>query len=584
VLAIYLPLLTASSSVILILSMHELGLFVELSLLIILVTLVSIVMRLLRQPLILGYIIAGLIVGTAVPLLSDGTLHISPHGFDIFSSLGIVLLLFIIGLELRVAVLKQLGVVVFVIALAILLIVGGIGQSSAMLFGFSFIEGVILGLALFFSSTIVIVKMLSDKKEHTRLHGQITIGVILLDDIVATLALLFVAAGKNGGLHVSEIGFLFLKGALLVGALSFTAVKLLPKLSHQFAKSQELLFLFAISWGLGIATLFQWAGFSIEVGALFAGVSLASLPYTKQMESRLKPLRDFFIVIFFVTLGAELHLDNIISGLVPALLLSLLVITLKPILVMLVMRLFRYTKRTSFKVGINLSQISEFSIILAVVATAAGMVDEKITAIITVVALITITTSTYLMQYDTVIFSWLERRLPWLREPEDRREKNINDTYELVLFGYRRGGHEFVKTFRKMEKKFTVIDYDPAMIETLERLDVPHMYGDATDIEFLRDVGLKHAKLVVSTITHFSTNEDLVQYVHKVNPEAVIVCYADDSNDAEELYRMGVSYVMLPHYIGSERINHFIRKNGTAKKAFAEYRKQHLSGLPRVES
>jgi len=563
--------------------MHGLELFVELSLLLILVTLVSVVMRLLRQPLILGYIISGLIIGTALPLLSNNVLSLDPDGFDIFSSLGIVLLLFIIGLELRVSVLKRLGPVVFAIAAAILLVLGSLGQLAAQLLGFTFTEGIIIGLALFFSSTIVIVKMLSDRKEHTRLHGQIAIGVIILDDIVATLALLFVAAGQSGGLHASEIGILFVKGILLTGALSLAALKLLPKLSHQFAKSQELLFLFAISWGLGIAALFQWAGFSIEVGALFAGVSLASLPYTKQMESRLKPLRDFFIVIFFVTLGAELHLDNIIAGLIPALILSTLVIFLKPIVVMLVMRLFHYTKRTSFKVGINLSQISEFSIILAVVATGASMISEQITAIITVVALITITVSTYLMQYDNDLFAWLERRLPWLREPEDRREKNIHDTYELILFGYRRGGHEFVKTFRKMDKKFTVIDYDPAMIETLERLDVPYMYGDATDTEFLHDIGLKHAKLIVSTITHISTNEELVQYAHRVNPSAVIVCYADDSNDAEKLYKMGVSYVMLPHYIGSERINHFIRRNGTSKKAFEEFRQHHLTGLQKAE-
>ena len=562
--------------------MHELGLFVELSLLVVLVTFVSVVMRLLRQPLILGYMITGLIVGTVVPIVSNDALQISPHGFDIFSSLGIVLLLFIIGLDLRVSVLKRLGPVVFAIALSTLLVLGGLGQVTALLLGFTFIEGFILGLALFFSSTIIIVKMLSDKKEHSRLHGQIAIGVILLDDIVATLALLFVAAAKNGGLQASEVGLLLLKGALLVGTLSFMAVKVLPKLSHQFAKNQELLFLFTISWGLGIATLFQWAGFSIEVGALFAGISLASLPYTKQMESRLKPLRDFFVVIFFVTLGAELHLDNIVSGLVPALILSALVVILKPVLVMLVMRLFRYTKRASFKAGINLSQISEFSIILAVVAAGTGMIDEKLTAIVTVIALLTITMSTYLMQYDNNLFAWLERRLPWLREPENRREKNINDTYELVLFGYRRGGHEFVKTFRKMQKKFTVVDYDPAMIETLERLEVPYMYGDATDAEFLHDIGLKHAKLIVSTITHFSTNEELVEHAHKVNPKAVIVCYADDSNDAEKLYQMGVSYVMLPHYIGSERINHFIRKNGTDRQAFDEYRRNHIIGLDQV--
>lgn len=561
--------------------MHESGLFIELSLLIVLVTVVSVIMRWLKQPLILGYIITGLIVGTVLPLLAGDSYVINTDNFEIFSSLGIVLLLFIIGLGLRVSVFRKLGGVVFGVATAIMIVLGGLGLFITQAFGFSYIEGVIAGLALFFSSTIIIVKILSDKKEHTRIHGQIAIGVILFDDIVATIALLFVAAGKNG-FEMTELGLLFIKGILLAGLLILASTKLLPKLSHQFAKNQELLFLFAVAWGLGVATLFQWAGFSIEVGALFAGVSLAPLPYTLQMESRLKPLRDFFIVIFFITLGAELHLDNIVAGLAPAIILSVLVVLLKPIVVMGVMRLFKYTKRTSFKVGIYLSQISEFSIILAVVAAAAHVIDEKLTAIITLIALITITISTYLMQYESELFAALERRIPWLREPESHREKNINDKYDLVLFGYRRGGHEYVKTFRKMKKKFTVVDYDPTMIETLERLHVPYMYGDATDIDFLHDVGLKHAKLIASTITHFSTNEQIIKYARRVNPEAVIICHADDYNEAEELYRMGVSYVTLPHYIGSERINHFIRKNGLSKKAFEKYRQRHTINLGKI--
>lgn len=183
------------------------------------------------------------------------------------------------------------------------------------------------------------------------------------------------------------------------------------------------------------------------------------------------------------------------------------------------------------------------------------------------------------MQYDKVIYAALERRIEWFREPDDHREQYINDKYDLVLFGYRRGGHEFVKTFTKMEKPFIVVDYDPTMIEALERQHLPHMYGDATDVDFLKDIGLKNAKLVVSTITHLSTNEQLVRYIRRVNPDAVIICHADDHNEAEELYRMGVTYVMLPHYIGSERINHFIRRKGTSKKAFEEYRQQNLVGI-----
>lgn len=563
--------------------MDSTDIFGQLSILIVLVTVIAFTMKQLRQPLILGYILTGILISVLSHFVPNNLLHINDSSFEVFSKLGIALLLFIIGLDLKISVFRKLGGVVFGVAAATLVSLGGLGIIVTQAFGFSFIEGLIAGLALFFSSTIIIVKFLSDKKENTRLHGQIAIGVILVEDLVATVALLLVAAGKDG-FNPIHLGQLFIVGTVLLLLLFFLIkTKLVPQVWRLFASSQELLFLATIAWGLGIASIAKAAGFSIEVGALLAGIALTPLPYTQEMVSRLKPLRDFFIVIFFITLGAQLNTSSLANALLPALVLSVIVIIVKPLVVMNVMHLFGYTRRTSFKTGINLSQISEFSIILIAIAGGVGLIGNDLTAIITLVALITITVSSYLMQFDNRLLARLERRFTFFQDDhEEENDKEAIEHHKLILIGYRRGGHEFVKTFKQMKKKYVVIDYDPIVIESLERLQLPHMYGDATDVEFLREVGIKHAQLVVSTMNDFSTNEHLLDYTHRVNPNTVVVCHAHDHDEAAALYRAGAAYVILAHYIGNEQINSFIRRNGTARKAFNKYRQKHLLGLGRA--
>lgn len=248
--------------------------FAELSLVIVITAGVSLFMKLIRQPLILGYILAGLLVGPSVL----GLIH-SVETFETFSSIGIALLLFIIGLGMNVSELRKLGKVVILTAASSLLVVGSAGFVVGSLLGFNNAEAIIIGMSLFFSSTIIIVKILSDKKEQNRLYGQVAIGVILVEDIIATFALLFIVAGQGEGLQLNEVGLLFAKGLGLMALLIICNTKVLPHVSKYMASTQELLFLFAISWGFGIATLFDLAGFSIEVGALFGGVALASSPY-----------------------------------------------------------------------------------------------------------------------------------------------------------------------------------------------------------------------------------------------------------------------------------------------------------------
>lgn len=548
--------------------------FIQLSLVIVLATVMAAIMRLLRQPLIVGHIITGIIVGPSLlALLDDKSL------FQVYSDVGIALLLFIIGLELNAAVIRRLGRVVVFTALALLISVGGIGFLAAGLLGFTRTEAVILGLALFFSSTIIIAKMLSDKRELTRLHGQIAIGIILIDDIIATFALLFVAAGSGHTLGAGEIGLLALKGAGLAALFILVGAQLLPRVGKFMADSQELLFLFAIAWGFGIATLVNLAGFSIEIGALFAGVMLAHLPYAAEIGARLKPLRDFFIVLFFVMLGEGLIFSNFSAVLVPALVFSAIVILIKPVIVMAALGAMRYTKRTGFKAAINLSQISEFSIVLAVLAAANGMVSAQVGAVITVVALITIGLSTYLMQYDNWLYSKFENIIRVFERSETREREYKARVYPLILFGYKKGGHEFVKTFKNMHKPFVVVDYSPDVIEFLTRQHIECLYGDATDPELLAELHMSKAKLVVSTITEHTINLSLLRYVMRHNKNAAFICHANDYNQAAELYERGAAYVMLPHFIGSERMSMFINRNGLNKESFAQHRKRHLVAL-----
>ncbi|HET8884534.1 MAG TPA: cation:proton antiporter [Candidatus Saccharimonadales bacterium] len=551
--------------------------FVQLSLVIVAAGIVSIIMRLLKQPLIMGYIITGILVGPSL-------LHLihEKDAFEVFSEIGIALLLFIIGLELSITTIRRLGKPVFVTAFALFSVMVTMGYLIGIALGFTTAEAIITGLAIFFSSTIIIAKVLSDKKQLTRMNGQLAIGIILVDDIVATFALLYVTTNTGGGLGALDIGFLALKGIATAGLLVLLGAKILPKFTKFIASSQELLFIFALAWGFGIATLVNAIGFSVEIGALFAGVALAHLPYVHQIGAKLKPLRDFFIILFFISLGESLELHNLATAVVPALILSIATLLIKPLVVMISLGLLRYTKRTSFMTGINLSQISEFSIILVVLAHSSGMVGAQLSAIITLVAIITISTSTYLMKYDDWLFRKLEKNLHLFERSVVNESQHRAKEYPIVMFGYLNGGDKFIKTFRAMRQRFVVIDYDPEVIEELERKHIEFLYGDATDPELLADIDFEKTKLVVNTIADHFVNVALVRHVHHHNPHATMICYSNDRAEAAELYKLGASYVMLPHFIGSEQLSSFIHTHGLSKQSFEVYRNQQ-SDIHRYE-
>jgi len=554
--------------------MHA-SIFSELSLIIALAAGIAMVMRLLRQPLIIGHILTGIIVGPAMLHLVN-----SPDTIEVFSSVGIALLLFIIGLGLNPRVIKEVGKVA---ATAGLLQVGlstVLGWSCGRLLGFDSTESLFLGVALAFSSTIIILKLLSDKKEQSRLYGKVATGMLLVQDVLAAVALLFVTAqAKEGGFSPLALGGLVAKGAAIAIPLLFIGNVILPKLHKFIASSQELLFLFAIGWGFGFAALFELTGFSLEIGALLAGVALASLPYTQEISARLRPLRDFFVVVFFIALGTRLTFINF-GLLLPAILVgSFIVIVLKPLVVLTIMGLMGYTKRTSFKAAIAMAQVSEFSLIFVVLGNKQGLVSNDLVSVLTFITLISIAVSTYLILYSDRLFELFERDLSLFERRKHQFERESRAHFDLVLFGYQKGGHEFVKIFKGLKHPFVVVDYDPEVIDLLEHQQINYVYGDVADVELLEEVGLDKTKLIVSTISDHETNLFLTKLLNEINPHVVLILHADSVEEAAELYELGASYVVIPHYIGSEKIGAFIRKSGLKKSEFKKYREKHLAYL-----
>ncbi len=551
------------------------SIFSSLSLIIAIGAIVSLFMRSVRQPLMIGYIITGVIVGpVALNVLNN------PNSLTVFGDIGITLLLFIIGLGMNPGVVREVGKASAITALSEIGIVSLVGWFLLQALGLSSREAIFIGIGLGINSTIVALKLLGDKKELGRLYGKLTIGTSLVEDVIAAIALLFVASAKNGQwLSFGPLVSLTFKGALVGLAMYLVSKEILPRIQKLVASDQELLFLTAIAIGLGSAALFAKIGFSMEVGALAAGVMLATRPYAPEIAARLRPLRDFFVIVFFIALGTELTFNSFGHFFWPFVVGTLVVVTLKPLIIMSSLGFLGYTKRTSFMTAATLSQVSEFSIIFVILGFQKGLISHQIVSLLTFIALASIAISTYLVTFSDKVYGLLQEHLDMFERKKLEGEALPSEKNELVLFGYQRGGHEFIDLFKKMKKKYVVIDYDPEVIDVIEQRKINYLYGDATDVELLEEAGVEHAKLIVSTIPDHQVNMVLLNYLKVKNPQAIVIMHADDPYEAAKLYEAGASYVVLPHYIGSEKVSEFIAKSGLAKSAFRKQRVRHLTYL-----
>ncbi len=548
--------------------------FAQISYIILVVLGVSIIMRFLKQPLIIGYIISGVIAG---PFF----LGIIPkiETLNVFSDLGIALLLFIVGLHLSPKVIKEVGKVSLVTGIGQILFTSIAGFAISLLLGFSYLTSLYIAIALTFSSTIIIMKLLSDKGDLESLYGKISIGFLLVQDLVAILILIVVSAISSGGDVVSQIGLTLLKGVLIILFLLPISLYLLPRFQEFFGRSQEFLFVFSLAWGLGISSLFYYSGLSIEVGALIAGVLLSVSPYNLEIISRLKPLRDFFIISFFLLLGAQMAIGNITQYLIPAIILSAFVLIGNPFIVMSLMGILGYTKKTGFSSGLTVAQISEFSLILIALGVKTGHLTNDILSFVTLVGLITIAGSTYMIIYSNEIYSKIYHKLSFFEKKKIRKNRKLKKDYDAILFGYNRIGFSILRALKKIKKSYLVVDFNPDVISSLRKLRIPSLYGDVDDEFLLEELSLDKLKIAVSTIPEFGTNELLIETIKRKNPKAIIVVRAHTIKDALDLYKKGANYVLTPHFLGGEYVADMIQHKRLKEGGYKKEKEEHIKML-----
>lgn len=549
--------------------------FSELSIILAVATVVAVAAKLLRQPLIIGHIITGLIVGPYALNLIE-----TPDTLRVFSELGVALLLFIVGLQLSPRVIREVGRVSLVTGIGQVVFTTGIGYLILHgVLGFSPIESLYIALALTFSSTIIILKLLSDKGDLQKLYSKISIGFLLVQDIIA-VCVLIVLGSAHKGLQTGEIlVLLFLKGILFFAVLAAISAFILPKLSVFFAKSQELLFLFSAAWGLGFATLFYLSGFSLEVGALASGVALSVTPYNYEISAKLRPLRDFFIILFFVLLGSQLAIGDISSLWFPAIILSLFVLIGNPLVVIALMGALGYSKKTGFLSGLTVAQISEFSLILIIAGINSGNLPPHILSLITMVGIITIAGSSYLILYGDKIYPYMERYLSIFERKRNIKDLKIPKSVSVILFGSNRVGYDFISLYSKMKKKFLVVDFDPVVIAHLRKNNINCVYGDVEDAEFLSTLPLREIRMAVTSVADYETDFFLLQTIRACNPSAILIAIAHSVKEAEGLYASGASYVIMPHFLGAKYAVELIEQFGFRSRAYSKERERHRTFL-----
>ena len=502
----------------------------------------------LRQPLIVGYILVGILAGPSVL----GRV-MAQDQVDLLAKMGIAVLLFVVGLKLDLHLIRTLGSVALATGLGQVLFTSVIGYLLAVALGLEPVAALYISVALTFSSTIIIVKLLSDKREIDTLHGRIAVGFLIVQDIVVVLVMIGLSALGVASAS-DQVGrtllLLVLKGAGLLGGVALLMRYVLPGLLHHLARSLELVVLFAIAWAIFLAILGDTLGFSKEVGAFLAGISLASTRYREAIGTRLISLRDFLLLFFFIALGAQLDLAHLGTQLGPSIILSLFVLIGNPLIVMSIMGFMGYRKRTGFLAGLTVAQISEFSLILGALGVSLGHIGKEALGMITLVGLITICLSTYLILYSAPLY---RRLAPWLgifERPFPYREKGQDEgqgpSVDVILFGLGRYGNQMARDLMQRKLNVLGVDFDRQVVTTWQKEGLAARYGDAEDPEFPATLPLNQAQWVVSTIPQLDVNLSLLDALRNSGFSARMAFTAHSRRDAEILQESGADLILTP--------------------------------------
>ncbi len=555
------------------------SIFFEISIVIIVGTSCAAIAKLLRQPMIPAYILAGILLGPTVFHVIE-----SEELLETLSTFGIAFLLFLVGIELDLRKFLKTGKVAIILGVVQMAFAVGAGYVIIRLMGFDNISAIFLAVALGFSSTILIMKLLGERKELETLYGRIVIGLMLTQDFIAVMFLIFfdVFSGSAVGSElVSAIGFTIVKGFFLFSLALILSRYVLKYVFAYFARSSELLFLGAICWCLIFAMLSMWLGFSIEVGALLAGVSLSVLPYHIEIAHRVKSLRDFFLPIFFAVLGGQLVFASGLDIAIPTIALSALVLIASPVVVIALMLWMGYRSRTSFQTGATIGQVSEFSFIVVSLGYVSGVIERDIVSLTALIGLVTMTLSTYMIEYSNQLYAIFKPVLKrFERKGVAAKLENVPKELEhhIVIFGYSTTGFKVRDIVDDLKKPFIVVDFNPEIIKKLQHEGIPHLYGNMNDEEILEKARIKKADMIISTVPDERVSLALLNYIKQEKLRKTVIVTALDTEDAMEYYQHGASYVLFPKSISADHLSGLMNDNISSK------RKKHMKELRRLRS
>ncbi|MEN6575849.1 MAG: cation:proton antiporter [Phycisphaerales bacterium] len=502
----------------------------------------------LRQPLIIMFLATGIVAGPAVSGLIQ-----SYDQIELLAHIGISLLLFIVGLRLDLSLIRTTGPVALATGLGQILFTAGIGFVIALGLGMTVVSAAYVSVALTFSSTIIIVKLLSDKKEIDALHGRIAVGFLIVQDIAAILALVALTtfgttlSGEQSAFTVSLI--MAGKGIGLLVVVGVLMRYVLPRVTARVAHSQEMLILFAVAWAVLLAAASDWLGFSKEVGAFLAGVSLAPSQYRDSISSKLTSIRDFLLLFFFIDLGARLEWSTVGSEVPKAALLSLFVLIGNPLIVILIMGYMGYRCRTAFLAGLTVAQISEFSLIVGALGVALGHIPPQTMGLITLVGVVTIFASTYMILYSQNLYQFLARPLKIFERKNPYRETSSDTAVEttvadVILVGLGNYGSGLAERLLERKMKIIGVDFDPQALQKWQARGVSVLYGDMADPDLYEQLPMGRVRWVVSAVRSKDVNLALLHLLRYRGYDVKVALTAASQEEAL-LYRKAGAHVVL---------------------------------------
>ncbi|MEM9502125.1 MAG: cation:proton antiporter family protein [Pseudomonadota bacterium] len=530
--------------------------FYEIAALLVLAASAGFVGLLLKQPLIVSFIAVGIIAGPSVLDIAQ-----SDEQIDLLAELGIAVLLFLVGLKLDFNLVRTLGPVALVTGLGQVIFTTIFGFLIALALGMDARTAVYVAIALTFSSTIIIVKLLSDKREIDSLHGRIALGFLIVQDIVVVVAMIVLSAigvGGAGDGALTDVLLVLGYGVAMLAAVGVFIRYVANPLVERLSLAPELLVSFAIGWAALLAALGHYLGFGKELGGLLAGVSLASTPFREAIAARLASLRDFLLLFFFIALGASLDLSVLGASVGPAMVLALFVLIGNPLIVLVIMWRMGYRKRTGFLAGLTVAQISEFSLIFMAMGVTIGHVNETALGLVTLVGLVTIAASTYMITYSHKIYELLEPLLGVFeqKDAETRQEDALSETqpHDVILFGLGRYGLGIGAELREAGLRVLGVDFSPEAVRHARAHGYDVLFGDATDPEFLAHLPLRSVSWLVMAVpehdtglTHDDPRQALLGAARDLGFAGKIALAAHREETADKLAKADADLVMMPY-------------------------------------